>query len=254
MIKKLMMMAVVVAVVPGLRADTETVGRYTWTYRINGGTAEIYGTYNSSSYSYTPTISPSPKGAVEIPSKLGGKPVTSIGSYAFYGCSGLTNLTIGNGVTSIGLSAFYNCSGLTSVTIPDSVTSIGPFAFYGCSGLTSVYITDLAKWCRISFFDNLANPLRKGTDIYLNGEKITDLVIPDGVASIGNYAFSGCSGLTSVTIPASVTSIGETAFWDCSGLTSVTIPDSVTSIGDNSFYGCSGLTSVTIPEIGRAHV
>ena len=68
------------------------------------------------------------------------------------------------------------------------------------------------------------------------------------VASIGEYAFYRCRGLTSVTIPDSVTSIGDGAFADCSGLTSVTIPDGVTSIGECAFFWCSGLTSVTIPE------
>ena len=65
--------------------------------------------------------------------------VTSIGDYAFRGCSGLTSVTIGNRVTSIGEEAFYGCTGLTSVTIPNSVTSIGSGAFSGCSSLTSVY-------------------------------------------------------------------------------------------------------------------
>ena len=91
-----------------------------------------------------------------------GDSVTSIGSSAFYGCSGLTSITIPDSVTSIGSSAFSGCSGLTSITIPDSVTSIGNYAFSGCSGLTSI-------------------------------------TIPDSVTSIGKYAFSGCSGLTSIT-------------------------------------------------------
>lgn len=66
--------------------------------------------------------------------------VTSIGVYAFYNCSGLTSVTIGNSVTSIGGGAFYGCTGLTSVTIPNSVTSIENYTFYGCTGLTSVTI------------------------------------------------------------------------------------------------------------------
>ena len=74
------------------------------------------------------------------------------------------------------------------------------------------------------------------------------MTIPNSVTSIGNYAFSDCSGLTSVTIPNSVTSIGYNAFRGCSGLKSVTIPNSVTSIGEYAFYGCSGLTSIYIPE------
>ena len=145
--------------------------------------------------------------------------VTSIGSDAFSGCSGLTSVTLPNSVTSIEYSAFSGCSGLTSVSIPNSVTSIGIYAFYGCSGLTSVSI-------------------------------------PNSVTSIGNYAFWGCSGLTSVTIPNSVTSIEGSAFSGCSGLTSVTIGTGVTSIGSYAFFDCSGLASVKClasipPSIGN---
>ena len=82
----------------------------------------------------------------------------------------------------------------------------------------------------------------------MNGEEVRDLVIPNSVTSIGNYAFEYCSGLTSVTIPNSVKSIGHYAFYGCRDLTSVTIGNSVTSIGGYAFYGCNGLTSVTIPN------
>ena len=170
--------------------------------------------------------------------------VTNIGNYAFYNCSGLTSVTIGDSVASIGDCAFCGCSGLTSVTIGDSVTSIGVSAFSDCRKLTSVHITDLATWCGISFRSALANPLCYAHDLYLNGVKITQLTIPDGVTSIESYAFYGCSGLTSVTMPDSVTSIGVSAFSDCNSLAIITIPDSVTSIGAHAFYGCRGLKSV----------
>ena len=80
------------------------------------------------------------------------------------------------------------------------------------------------------------------------------MTIPSSVTSIGQYAFSSCSGLTSVTIPEGVTSIGSYVFEGCIGLTSVTIPDSVTSIGERTFYGCTSLTSMTFSGKDKATV
>ena len=173
-----------------------------------------------------------------------GNSVTSIGSSAFRDCSSLTSVNIGNSVTSIGERAFYECRGLTSVTIGNSVTSIGEGAFNCCSGLTSVHITDIAAWCRIAFNEPASNPLVYAHHLYMNGEEIKDLVIPNSVTAIGGSAFCNCTGLTSITIPNSVTNIGNDAFSGCIGLTSVTIPNSVTSIGDEAFDGCGSLTSV----------
>ena len=189
-------------------------------------------------------------GDVSIPSTVnyGGMEysVTSIGSRAFYICYGLTSVTIPNSVTSIGNWAFSGCSGLTSMTIGNSVTSIGDQAFNGCIGLTSVHIKDLAAWCKITFNNSTSNPLYFAHHLYLKGEEIKDLVIPNSVTSIGERAFYYCTDLTSVTIPNSVTSIGDWAFFRCTGLTSVTIPNSVTGIGNSAFCFCSGLTSIKV--------
>ncbi|MGM9747082.1 MAG: leucine-rich repeat protein [Paludibacteraceae bacterium] len=207
--------------------------------------------------------------------------VTSIGEYAFYSRSGLTSVvwnakncadfssspfssssfssssfsssitsfTFGNAVEHIPAYLCYGLSSLNAVTIGNSVGSIGAYAFYGCSSLSKTnYTGDIAGWCGINFPGYTSNPTAFSHNLYLNNVEVKHLVIPDGVVSIGAYAFDNCSNITSVTIPNSVTSIGVSAFYGCSGLTSVTIGNSVESIGSRAFSDCSSLTSVTIPN------
>ena len=170
--------------------------------------------------------------------------VTSIGNYAFDGCSGLTAITIPSSVTSIGNYAFDGCSGLTAITIPSSVTSIGYASFGYCLNLSTITVAsgntvyDSRKNCNAI--------IRKSDNTLIAGCK--NSIIPNNVTSIGKHAFYGCSGLYSVAIPNSVTSIGNYAFSGCSGLTSILIPSNVTNIGSNAFSSCSGLISVSIPS------
>ena len=160
--------------------------------------------------------------------------VTSIGNYAFYGCSSLTSVTIPNSVTDIGIGAFLDCTNLTSITIPNSVTWIGGYAFSDCSSLKSITIPNSVTEIGSSAFEGCTS--------------LTSITIPNGVTSIDWYAFQDCTSLTNITIPDSVTSIGDSAFYGCSSLKSITIPDSAMSIGNHAFYGCTSLTNITIPD------
>ena len=174
--------------------------------KTNAATSGYY-TYSVSNGEATITACDSDiSGAVTIPSKLGGYPVTAIGSSAFWDCEKLTGITIPNTVTYIGESAFSYCYNLANITIPNSITSIGTTAFRGCG--------------------------------------MTQITIPDSVTSIGLRAFSSCTKLTSVNLGNSVTSIGEESFAYCSKLTAVNIPATISTIGAKAFDYCSQLTNV----------
>ena len=160
--------------------------------------------------------------------------VSSIGSYAFSGCTSLARVTIAGTVTSIGSNAFYN----TAYYNDESNWNNG-----------ALYISD----CLINIIDDFDSTtdytIKGGTRIiacsaFGDCTNLTSVTIPDSVKNIGSYAFSDCASLTSITIPDSVTSIGVYAFSDCTSLTSVTIPNSVKSIGSYAFDNCSNLKSV----------
>jgi hypothetical protein len=221
-------------------------------------------------------------GRVNIPPRLRGKPVTSIGKEALSECVKITSVTIPNSVTSIGQGAFYKCTGLTSVTISGSVTSIGWGAFSGCAGLTSVTIGNGVTNIGVSAFSHCTgltaftvaegNPNYSSKDGILFDKDVQVLIsypggkkgaysIPDDITSIGYAAFRGCAGLTSVTVatgnPNYSSKDGILFDKDAEVLISYpggkkgaySIPDGVARIGLFAFEDCTGLTSVTIPEV-----
>ena len=262
-----------VASVSAIYASTEVDGIW-YLFDYSNKTASV--TYHGD---FPDSYSNEYSGTVVIPSSVTYNgttySVTSIGNYAFYGCSSLASVTIPNSVTSIGYSAFDGCSSLTSITIPESMTSIGDGAFYGCSSLTSITIPNSVtsignsafSYCSSLTSVTIPNSVTSIGDYAFSGcSSIASPVynahcfaymptsysgayaIPEGIEQIAGGAFEGCSSLTSVTIGESVTSIGSSAFYNCSSLTSITIPNSVTSIAGGAFEGCSSLTSVTIPN------
>ena len=220
-------MVVICAVCTG----AETYGNFEYSVR-DDGTVEITD-YNGSAEK------------VEIPEKINGKSVTSIGNYAFEYCENITSVTIPDSVTSIGFCVFSNCTSLTSITIPNSVTSISGGAFENCTSLTAINVAS-ENSNYVSVNGVLYNKDKTTIICYPAGKKDNNYKIPDSVTEIDDYAFNGCISLSSVTIPNSVTSIGVYAFEYCASLKSITIPDSVPLVGPGAFSNCTNLTSVTI--------
>lgn len=176
--------------------------------------------------------------------------INEIGNGAFAYCELLANIILPNGLVSIGDEAFSNCSSLISVTIPNTVTSIGGSAFSGCSGLTSVTVQcsprSLFPFLGCSNLKEVTFDCETVTSLFAE-TSIEKVTMNEGVTSIGDGAFSGCSGLTTVDIPNSVTSIGDGTFRGCMYLTSVTISPNIQKIGDGVFDGCISLESLIIP-------
>lgn len=199
--------------------------------------------------------------------------VTTIGSSAFSKCNSLSSVRLPANLTSIQTSLFSGCTSLERVIIPDKVTEILGLAFNNCSALTSINIpANVEKMATDSIFRgctslkditvdkenraycSIGNVLfsKDMTEIlyYLPQILYPSYVIPDGVTTIGNYAFSKCSNLINVTFPQSISSIGRYAFENCDGLTTLNFSRSQEkiSIGNYAFRNCSSLTCVILPE------
>ena len=159
----------------------------------------------------------------------------------FSGSQKLTSVVIGDHVTSIGDNFFNGCAGMQSLSVGAVLQSIGENAFLGCTGLQRVELKNLSAWCRFNFGSEEQNPLYYAKNLYMDGNLVTDLTLPSGVAAVGDYAFYGCDKLTAVALPASVETIGIGAFGECTALKDLTFEDGsskltlVTGNGDRPF-------------------
>lgn len=216
------------------------------------------------------------------------KNVVHIGNHAFYNCSSLTktnymgdieswcaiefedgystpiyytrnlyisdeevnDIVIPNSVEKIYPYTFYCCKSITSISIPNSIKSIGAYAFGSCSSLSKTnYMGNIEDWCNITFSDKTSNPIGLSKNIYIKNQKVKDLVIPNTVDTIPDYAFYTCKSLFSVSIGHNVKSIGYAAFANCDSIDSVKIMgNSLTNIGDYAFNSNSSLKTINIPN------
>ncbi|MDR1796741.1 MAG: leucine-rich repeat protein [Clostridiales Family XIII bacterium] len=185
-----------------------------------------------------------------------GSALTSIGDSAFYE-AGITSLILPDGVQSIGTYAFYRCVSLTEVTLPEGLTSVGSAAFSQIA-VTSIDVPGSLETLP-SFGTNLTSiTLHEGLKTIpasLGNTKIQSIHIPASVESIGYNAFTSCFYLETVTFAegSNLASIGDSAFASCSALTEISLPDSLTTIGRQAFSGSNAFARFDIP-IGVASV
>ena len=210
--------------------DPETGIR--WQYTLSeAGVSLGYNPTNPDQQS-AKAVSRETSGALVIPSRIDGHPVTAIGDGAFMECEGLTSVTIPDSVTVIGAYAFAGCTSLTAIEIPDSVTVIGAYAFARCSALRRVHLP--------KGLSAIASGMFKGCS------SLIAVSIPEGVVVMEEEAFSGCSSLRSVTLPESLVRIGPLAFLACP-LKALTLPANLETIGSNAFANVK-LSEVTLPK------
>ncbi|MBQ9661822.1 MAG: leucine-rich repeat protein [Oscillospiraceae bacterium] len=253
----------------------------TWTLD-DSGTLTISGTGAMISYQQGSNVTTAPWGA-NINKVIIDAGITSIGSYAFYGCSSLASVDIPDTVTSIGSYAFELCKKLTVIDIPESVTSIGSAVFENCKGIAEFKIPRSVASIGSSAFSQCTglkrvefagSPGDVKSSIFSGCNNLESLRMPiigpslntffstnsgsvptslksveiiEGTTVPANY-FSACSGITSIVLPDSITSIGAYAFSGCTGISSLMVPSGVTSIGNGAFSNCSSLTKLIIPD------
>ena len=210
--------------------DPETGIR--WQYTLSEAGVSLGSNPTNPDQQGAKAVSRETSGALVIPSRIDGRPVTAIGNEAFIGCEGLTSVTIPDSVTAIGAMAFAGCTSLTSVTIPDSVTIIGAMAFVQCPALRRVR-------------------LPKGLSVIAQGmfagcSSLAAVSIPEGVVAVEEKAFAGCLSLRSVTLPDSLVRIGSLAFLACP-LKALTLPANLETVEGGAFAK-AGLTEVTLPK------
>lgn len=172
---------------------------------------------------------------------------------AFARCSSLNGITLPQTVEKIEYAAFLKCSALETINIPAAVKEIETGAFVDCDALNAVHITDIDAWCHIVFeipyglhphFYEGASPLHYAKNLYLNGELVKEVTVPEDITDLSDHAFAGCTSLQKVTLPEGLAVIGEGAFLGCTSLKEIRIPSTVKAVQGYAFDGCTSLERV----------
>ena len=216
--KVLMLCAAIAWGIVSAFAETCTVDGVTYSYQVIDGEAQITDVPSSTS------------GDLLVPARLNGIPVTSIGSYAFADCDGITSIVFSEGLKSVGHGAFLRSSGLKSVILPDGMTNIEDHAFQYCAGLSSVVMPDTVTTIESGAFASCSS--------------LPALKLPKGITRLEDHLFIYCSGLESVQLPSGLLEVGDGVFCDCDGLTTVSFPAAIEKLEDHVFLRCSGLSEV----------
>ena len=180
-----------------------------------------------------------------------GNGIRVIDSYAFYGCENLEEVNLGAGVTTVYNNAFENCKKLKTLTVSEDLSYIGSGAFAGCTGIERVNVPGIEYWLSLNIYNSPeSNPLYCGNgNLYINGQPVTEVVVPDSVTVIKNYAFAGCQSIEKIVVHDNVTSIEYGAFMNCASLETVEFTDQsgLKTIGSCAFQNCTALKNFDIP-------
>ena len=243
----------------------------------------VYGDYKYSIVNNSVTIDSytGSDSVVIVPDNIDGYDVTEIGGSAFAGCTNVKEIKLPETLETIGYYAFGSCTGLESIKIPSKVKTIGREAFEYCSSLKEINLPESietlgSKFIRRTQIEEIqipkslksgssalygANGLKKvefeeGTetiitgicDVDNSGNKIEEIIIPDGVTEIERNAFAWCTNVKEIKLPETLETIENYAFESCTGLESIKIPSKVKTIGEKAFGYCSSLKEINLPE------
>lgn len=162
--------------------------------------------------------------------------------------SAAENILITDEVSYICKYTFLDCT-QTGIFIPETVKYIESYVFNDYSShIQRIHIDSISAWLGITFEDVSSNPACSGGALYVDGEMLTDIVVPDDITAIGRYAFAGCSGIKKITLGDSVTKIAPYSFWYCEDLSEINLSPNMTTIEYSAFFNCSNLEKITIPD------